>query len=249
MAEEEEVDIREMLAEGKDLDKLVILARSRDGYFKKLIECLDDDLWVVSKNALVVIRELLEEKDEIQEPLATKLVSMVRKSEATLLTYEIGKTFGKLAVLEPPLIRRMIPILFANYNIGNPKVKINMTYVIEEIARSNPNLLASVIGDVKKMLYSNSRDDILVALNFIAALGGHNFVYVAPYLPRLLDLLHHENEVVRAAAIETLSDLAMNNRKLRKVVIEKLEELNDPDSLVRRVTRENISKLMAAEKG
>ena len=80
-----------------------------------MIRSLDDDLWIVAKNALTVISKLLEKRKELYNPLITKLMGMIRKSEATLLTQEIAKTFGKIAKNNPQLLRKVIPILFANY--------------------------------------------------------------------------------------------------------------------------------------
>lgn len=245
--EDEEINIRELLANGEKLEKVLILAESDEKYLNELIRSLDDDLWIVAKNALTVISKLLEKRKELYNPLITKLMGMIRKSEATLLTQEIAKTFGKIAKNNPQLLRKVIPILFANYNIGNWKIKINMAYVIEEIARSNPSLLATIMSDIKEMLLSNDPNDKLVALNFIVALGEHNFAYVNPYLPKLLGMSQDRNEIVRASALEALISLAEKNKKFRKIVLAKLEELDDPSPLVQKVIQNGMSRLAIKE--
>jgi len=244
---DEEVNIRELLATGEDLDKVFLLAEKDGKYFNKLIESLDDDLWIVAKNALVVISKFIENREDLHHPLVTKLMGIIRKSEATLLTQEVAKTFGKIAKQNPKLIRRVIPLLFANYNVGNWKIKINMVYVIEEIARNNPSLLTTIMRDIKEMLLSTDSNDKLVALNFVAALGEHNFVYVNPYLPKLLTMLYEKDEVVRASAIETLISLAEKNSKFRRIVLSKLEELEDPSPLVQKIAQDGISRLAIKE--
>ncbi|EHR77524.1 hypothetical protein OCC_10474 [Thermococcus litoralis DSM 5473] len=245
--EDEEINIRELLANGEDLDKILILAESNEKYLNELIGSLDDDLWIVAKNALSVISELLEKREDLYSPLITKLMGMIRKSEATLLTQEIAKTFGKIAKNNPHLLRKVIPLLFANYNIGNWKIKINMAYVIEEIARNNPSLLMTIMSDIKEMLLSSDPNDKLVALNFIVALGEHNFGYVSPYLPKLLMMAQEKNEVVKASALEALISLAEKNVKFRKIVLAKLEELDDPSPLVQRIIQNGMSKLIMKE--
>ncbi|AEH24925.1 PH0542 domain-containing protein [Pyrococcus yayanosii] len=245
---EEELDVRELLATGKDLDRVLIKARYDEEVLKELVSYLDDDLWTVVKNAISIIVILAREKEELYKPLITKLFALVKKSEAIPLTQEIAKAFGQIAKEKPELLRTMVPVLFANYRIGDPKIKVNVSYVLEEIARANPTLMAEIARDFAEMLTSRAREDKLAALNFIAAMGENGFRYVSPYLPRIISLLHDEDEIVRASAVEVLVHLGTLNDKFRKVILRRLEEFEDPSELVMKVVKEGISKLSLLEK-
>ncbi|WP_457753489.1 PH0542 domain-containing protein [Thermococcus sp.] len=241
---EEEFDIRESLATGENLDKIIIKALYDKSVFEEVIRCLDDDLWIVSKNALVVLLEIAKERRGLYKQLLSKLMSLIRKSESVPLTQEIARAFGIIAKEEPSLLRNAIPILFASYRIGNWKIKINMAYVLEEIMRTNPTLLGDIVKDIHDLLSSKDVGDRLAALNFISALGKNSLRYIGPFLPKLLNLLQDPNPVVRAAIVETLVDLAADNPKFRNLVISKLQDLNDPDPLVNRKIKEGISQLL-----
>jgi len=190
---------------------------------------------------------ITKQKPELYQPVLTKLLIMTKKSESIPLTQEIAKAFGQIAVEKPELVRSMIPMLFANYRIGNWKIRVNMVYVIEEIARANPKLLGDITKDVSQMLSSKDEKDKLAALNFLSAMGEKKFRYVSPYLPRLLRLLHDRSEVVRASTIEMLVCLAKKHAKLRKIVLSRLEEFDDPSPLVSKTVKEGISRLLLAE--
>ncbi|WP_054840163.1 PH0542 domain-containing protein [Thermococcus sp. JCM 11816] len=247
---EKELDLREVLATGEQIQEIIARAIIDREFLKEVISLLDDDLWTVQKNALRVISAIMEEIPSLQEALVTKLMVMVRKSEAVPLTQEIARTFGLLARINPPEeVRKVVPIIFANYRLGDPKIKINMTYVLEEIMRANPSLLSGVFKDIGILLTSKNNADKLAALNFIAALGGDNGLkYVTPFLPKLFALLNDKDEVVRASAVETLEKLAEKNKKLRVIVIEKLKEMKDPSDLVKRKIEEALSRLLLLEK-
>ncbi|ASJ17486.1 hypothetical protein A3L04_10600 [Thermococcus chitonophagus] len=245
---EEELDIRESLANSENLDKILILAKYEEDVLKKLIELLDDDLWTVAKNALSIILVIAKSKQDLYEPLIKKLFAMIKKSEAIPLTQEIARAFGQIAKDRPELIRSMIPVLFANYRIGDAKTKINVSYALEEIARANPELMGVIARDFAEMLTSKRREDKLAALNFIEAMGENNFRFVSPFLPRIISLLHDRDEIVRASAVEALVHLATLNDKLRKVIIRRLEEFEDPSELVMRAVREGLSRLTLLER-
>lgn len=132
---EKELDLREVLATGEQIQEIIARAIIDREFLKEVISLLDDDLWTVQKNALRVISAIMEEIPSLQEALVTKLMVMVRKSEAVPLTQEIARTFGLLARINPEEVRKVVPIIFANYRLGDPKIKINMTYVLEEIMR------------------------------------------------------------------------------------------------------------------
>jgi len=244
---EEELDLRELLATGENLDEVIIRSGYDENLLKEIISYLDDDLWTVQKNALIVLMEVLEEHEELYEPLLRKLLVMIRKSEAVPLTLEIARMVGKLSKLKPELVKGAAPIIFANYRIGDPKIKINMAYVIEEIMRENPALLGNIVKDIASMLTSPNEMDRLAALNFIAALGENSGKYVTPFLPRLLSLLHDKNELVRASVVESLAEIAANNRRFRKIIKAKLSELNDRSELVMKNVREGLMKISLAE--
>ncbi|AFK22189.1 hypothetical protein Py04_0587 [Pyrococcus sp. ST04] len=224
------------------------MAKYEEDVLKKLIELLDDDLWTVAKNALAIIMVIAKSRDDLYEPLIKKLFAMIKKSEAIPLTQEIARAFGQIAKEKPELIRSLIPVLFANYRIGDAKTKINVGYAIEEIARANPELMKSIARDFAEMLVSKRKEDKLAALNFIEAMGENNFRFVSPYLPRIINLLHDKDEVVRASAVEALVHLATLNDKLRKVIIRRLEEFDDPSDLVMKAVKEGLSKLTLLEK-
>ncbi|HII60886.1 PH0542 domain-containing protein [Pyrococcus horikoshii] len=245
--EEEEFDIREALANGEHLEKILIMAKYDESVLKKLIELLDDDLWTVVKNAISIIMVIAKTREDLYEPMLKKLFSLLKKSEAIPLTQEIAKAFGQMAKEKPELVKSMIPVLFANYRIGDEKTKINVSYALEEIAKANPMLMASIVRDFMSMLSSKNREDKLTALNFIEAMGENSFKYVNPFLPRIINLLHDGDEIVRASAVEALVHLATLNDKLRKVVIKRLEELNDTSSLVNKTVKEGISRLLLLE--
>lgn len=245
---EKELDLGEVLATGEQIQEIIARAIIDREFLKEVISLLDDDLWTVQKNALRVISAIMEEIPSLQEALVTKLMVMVRKSEAVPLTQEIARTFGLLARINPEEVRKVVPIIFANYRLGDPKIKINMTYVLEEIMRANPSLLSGVFKDIGILLTSKNNADKLAALNFIAALGDNGLKYVTPFLPKLFALLNDKDEVVRASAVETLEKLAEKNKKLRAIVIEKLKEMKDPSDLVKHKVEEALSRLLLLEK-
>ncbi|ALM75337.1 PH0542 domain-containing protein [Thermococcus barophilus] len=243
----DELEIREALATGENLDRIIIKALYDDSVLEELMKYLDDDLWIVSKNALITLLEVAKEKKALYRLLLSRLMTLIRKSEAVPLTQEIAKAFGVIAKEKPDLLRKAIPILFASYRIGNWKIKVNMSYVLEEIMRSNPMLLGNIIDDIKNMLSSKETADKLSALNFISALSENDFRYIGPFLPKILNLLYDPNPVVRAAVVETLVELGMKNEKFRVLVLSKLQDLNDEDTLVRKKISEGISKLLLKE--
>ncbi|MDK2869891.1 MAG: hypothetical protein PWP39_1126 [Pyrococcus sp.] len=244
---DEEFDIREALANGEHLEKILIMAKYDEEILKKLIELLDDDLWTVAKNALSIIMIIARSKEELYKPLVKKLFALLKKSEAVPLTQEIARAFGQLAKEKPELIRSMIPVLFANYRIGDEKTRINVSYALEEIAKANPMLMSTIAKDFINMLSSKRREEKLVALSFIEAMGENGFRYVNPFLPRIISLLHDEDEIVRASAVEALVHLATLNDKLRKVIIKRLEEMDDQSYLVNKVIKEGLSRLLLLE--
>ncbi|WP_054840927.1 PH0542 domain-containing protein [Thermococcus peptonophilus] len=249
---EEELDLREALATGERMQEIIARAAIDKEFLKEIIGLLDDDLWTVQKNALRVLSAIIEETPELQSALVTKLMVMVRRSESVPLTQEIARTFGLLSRINPEEVRKVVPIIFANYRLGgDPKIKINMTYVLEEIMRANPSLLSGVFKDIGGVLLtSKSNADKLAALNFISALGGDNGLrYVTPFLPKLFALLNDKDDVVRASAVETLAKLAEKNKKLRAIVIEKFKELDERSGLVKRKVDEALSELLLLEKG
>ncbi|WP_010477626.1 PH0542 domain-containing protein [Thermococcus zilligii] len=243
----EDADLREALATGEDLDELIVRA-SHDGEFlRELIKYLDDDLWIVQKNSLMVIMSAIGEHEELFDPLLRKLLTMIRKSEAIPLTIEIAKAVGLLSKLKPDLVKNTVPVLFANYRVGDPKIKVNMTYVLEEIMRQNPVLFGNMFRDITALLNSPDETDRLAALNFISALGENGSRYVTPFLPKLLALLYDRDEVVRASAVETLTDVAVNNPKFRNIIKTKLSELRDRSGLVIIKVQEGLRKIALAE--
>ncbi len=244
---EEELDVREVLATGERLDELIVRASYDRGILNEVIKYLDDDLWIVQKNALIVIMNVIEEYGELMEPLVRKLLVMVRKSEAVPLTLEIARTIGLISKIKPELIQGMVPVILANYRIGDPKIRINMAYIIEEIMRNNPKLLGNIVREIASMLTSPDEMDRLVALNFISALADNHTRYVTPFLPRLLSLLYDKNEIVRVSVIETLTELALKNPKFRKIIKAKLQELEDRSEIVREKVKEGLTKIALAE--
>ncbi|AMQ18341.1 PH0542 domain-containing protein [Thermococcus peptonophilus] len=246
---EEELDLREALATGERMQEIIARAAIDKEFLKEIIGLLDDDLWTVQKNALRVLSAIIEETPELQSALVTKLMVMVRRSESVPLTQEIARTFGLLSRINPEEVRKVVPIIFANYRLGDPKIKINMTYVLEEIMRANPSLLSGVFKDIGVLLTSKSNADKLAALNFISALGDNGLRYVTPFLPKLFALLNDKDDVVRASAVETLAKLAEKNKKLRAIVIEKFKELDERSGLVKRKVDEALSELLLLEKG
>ena len=241
---EEERDLREALATGEKLDDIIIRASVDENLRKRVIELLDDDLWTVQKNALKVILSLEDLSEEFYDQLISKLMVMIRRSEAVPLTQEIAKGFGILSKKFPEKIRRVIPVIFANYRIGDPKIKINMAYVLEEIMRQNPTLLTNVFRDISFMLSSREATDKLTALNFVAALAENGTRYVTPFLPKLFLLLDDRDELVRASTVEVLLGIAGSNEKLKGIIISKLEEYsNDPSPLVRKKIEEGLLRL------
>lgn len=245
---EEELDIREILASGKELDKILVYAMRDKEVLKQVISYLDDDLWIVAKNALLVLLEVAKEKPELYEPLISKLMVMIRKSEAVPLTQEIARAFGVLSKEKPEMVRKVVPIIFASYWIGSWKIRVNMGYVLEEIMRANPLLLGDMIKDISHLLTSKESADKLAALNFISALSENGFRYISPFLPKLLNLLYDKDPIVRAAAVETLVELGAKNKGFRKIVLAKLQDLEDTDSLVNRKIKEGISRLSLRER-
>ncbi|KUK16832.1 MAG: hypothetical protein PWP49_1791 [Thermococcaceae archaeon] len=245
--EEEAFDMREALATGENLDKVLAYAFVHEEYLKELISYLDDDLWTVSKNALSILLQIAKDRPELYEPMLSKMMAMIHKSESVPLTQEIARAFGQIAKARPELVKRVMPVLFASYRVGDIKTRVNMVYVIEEIARSNPHLLSDLVADIKLLITSKDEKDKLTALNFVTALGENNFAYVRPFLHYLLGLLNDENEVVRASTVESLVLLAENNEKFRKLVLSKLKEINDTSELVRKVVKEGIIRLTMKE--
>ncbi|AFN03131.1 hypothetical protein PFC_00790 [Pyrococcus furiosus COM1] len=231
------------------MEKILVMAKYDERILEELIKLLDDDLWTVAKNSLTILVTLAKTRKELYEPLVKKLFVMLKKSESIPLTQEVARALGQIAKERPQLIRSLVPILFANYRIGDAKIKINLSYALEEIARANPELMRDIARDIFSMLSSKNREEKLAALNFIEAMGENQFRYVAPYLPRLIALLHDRDEVVRASVVEALVHLARTNEKLRKVVIRKLEEFEDNSSLVMKAVREGLSLLTLLERG
>lgn len=244
---EEELDIRESLASGEGLEEVVLRASYDKEFLKEVIKYLDDDLWIVQKNAITVILSVLEDHEEIAEPFFRKLMVLIRKSEAVPLTLEIARAVGKLAKLRPDVVRTSVPVLFANYRIGDPKIKVNMAYVLEEIMRQNPVLLGNIVREIASMLSSPDETDRLAALSFIEALGENSGRFVTPFLPRLLVLLHDKNELIRAATVETLADIAVSNPKFRKLIKTKLSEMKDNSELVMKSVMEGLARISLAE--
>ena len=245
---EEELDIREALATGEHIDELIVQATHNKEFLKKIIQYLDDDLWIVQKNALRIVVEAIKDIPELHESLITKLMVMLRKSEAIPLTQEIARAFGVLVKINPEKVARVIPAIFANYRIGDPKIKVNMAYVLEEIMRVNPLLLGNVFKDISYMLTSKETTEKLTALNFISALGENGLRYITPFLPKLFALLHDKDEIVRASTVETLIHMAKLNSKLRKIILSKLEEIDDESELVSKKVKEGLIKLTTLER-
>ncbi len=245
----EELDVREALATGEHMDELIVKATMDREFLKEVLKYLDDDLWTVQKNALRVVIEALREVPELHESLITKLMVMLRKSEAVPLTQEIARAFGVMAKVDPQKVSKVVPAVFANYRVGDPKIKVNMAYVLEEIIRVKPSLLGNVFRDIGYMLVSKDSTDKLTALNFISALGENGLRYVTPFLPKLFALLHDRDEIVRASAVETLVHIAELNPKLRKIIRSKLEEMDERSDLVRKKIEEGLTRLTILERG
>lgn len=246
---DEEFDLREALATGEGIQDVIVRATVDKEFLKKVVELLDDDLWTVQKNALRVVIEAMRDMPELHDSLITKLMVMLRRSEAVPLTQEIARAFGVLAEIAPEKVAKVTPVIFANYRVGDPKIKVNATYVLEEILRARPSLLGNVLRDISFMLTSKETSDKLAALNFILALSDKGIKYVTPFLPKLFMLLHDKNELVRASAVETLVALGEANEKLRKIVLSKLEEIKDDRSeLVQRKVKDGISRLILLER-
>ena len=245
---EEELDIREALATGEHIDELIMQATLNRDFLKRIIQYLDDDLWIVQKNALRIVVEAIKDIPELHESLITKLMVMLRKSEAIPLTQEIARAFGVLVKINPEKVAKVIPAIFANYRIGDPKIKVNMAYVLEEIMRVNPLLLGNIFRDISYMLTSKETTEKLTALNFISALGENGLRYITPFLPKLFALLHDNDEIVRASTVETLIHVAELNPKLRKIILSKLEEMNDESELVSKRIKEGLVKLTTLER-
>ncbi|NJE02501.1 PH0542 domain-containing protein [Thermococcus sp. JdF3] len=238
-----ELDIREALATGEGVEEVLIRATASKETLKEVLLLLDDDLWTVQKNALRVIVEVVKDMPELHESLITKLMVMLRRSEAVPLTQEIARAFGVLAEVVPDTVSRVLPAIFANYRVGDPKIKVNMAYVLEEIMRVKPALLGNIFRDIGYMLTSRDTTDKLTALNFISALGENGIRYVSPFLPKLFSLLHDRDEVVRASTVETLVRIAELNEKLRKIIQAKLEEVDDRSDLVTKKVEEGLTRL------
>ncbi len=245
---EEELDVREALATGERMDELIVKATVDKEFLKEILKYLDDDLWTVQKNALRVVIEALRESPELHDSLITKLMVMLRKSEAVPLTQEIARAFGVLADIDPEKVSKVVPAIFANYRVGDPKIKINMAYVLEEIIRVKPSLLGNVFRDIGYMLVSKDNTDKLTALNFISALGENGLRYVTPFLPKMLALLHDRDEIVRASAVETLVHIAELNPKLGKIIRSKLEEMDERSDLVKKKIEGGLTKLTILER-
>lgn len=247
MEEGGELDLREALATGEHIDEIAVRATLDRDFLKEVLKYLDDDLWIVQKNALRVVVEAIQEIPELHESFITKLMVMLRKSESIPLTQEIARAFGVLAEVNPEKVAKVAPAIFANYRVGDPKIKVNMAYVLEEIMRVNPTILGNVFRDIGYMLTSKDTTDKLTALNFISALGERGIIYITPFLPKLFALLHDRNEIVRASTVETLTHVAELNPKLRKLILSKLEEMNDGSELVAKKVREGLNKLIILE--
>lgn len=245
---EEELDVREALATGERMDELIVKATVDKEFLKEILKYLDDDLWTVQKNALRVVIEALRESPELHDSLITKLMVMLRKSEAVPLTQEIARAFGVLADIDPEKVSKVVPAIFANYRVGDPKIKVNMAYVLEEIIRVRPSLLGNVFRDIGYMLVSKDNTDKLTALNFISALGENGLRYVTPFLPKMLALLYDKDEIVRASTVETLIHVAELNPKLRKIIRSKLEEMDERSDLVRKKIEDGLTKLTILER-
>lgn len=245
---EEEFDLREALTTGERLEEIIARASINKEFLKEVIQLLDDDLWTVQKNALRVVVEVIKEMPEFHESLLTKLMVMLRRSEAVPLTQEIARAFGVLAEVAPEKARKVVPVIFANYRLGDPKIKVNSIYVLEEIMKTKPSLLGNVFKDIGFMLVSKDTAEKLAALNFISALGEKGLRYVTPFLPKLFALLQDPDELVRTSAVETLVVLGEKNDKLRKVVISKLQSIEEDNSeLVQKKLREGLKRLLLLE--
>ncbi|EEB74312.1 sister chromatid cohesion protein PDS5 [Thermococcus sp. AM4] len=244
---EEELDVREALATGEKLDEVIVRASYDKDVLDQVIKYLDDDLWIVQKNALIVIMNVIEDHEELIDPLLRKLLVMIRKSEAIPLTLEIARAIGVLSRIKPELVRGAVPVILANYRIGDPKIRINMAYVLEEIMRNNPRLLGNIAREIASMLTSPDETDRLAALNFISALAENQTRYATPFLPRLLSLLYDRNEIVRISAVETLTELALKSPKFRKIIKVKFQELNDRSELVMEKVKEGLMRIALAE--
>lgn len=247
MSPDEELEIREALATSEKLDEVMVRVHYDRKVLDEVVRCLDDDLWTVQKNALIVLMNVVEGHEEILDPLLRKLLVLIRKSEAVPLTLEIAKAIGKLSKLKPDLVRGSVPVILANYRIGDLKIRINMAYVLEEIMRNNPRLLGNITREIAGMLTSPDETDKLAALNFISALAENQARYAAPFLPRLISLLYDRNEIVRISAVETLTELAIKSPKFRKIIKAKLQDLNDRSELVMGKVREGLMKIALAE--
>ncbi|WP_297417119.1 PH0542 domain-containing protein [Thermococcus sp.] len=245
---EEELDVREALATGEHMDELIVRATIDKEFLRDILKYLDDDLWTVQKNALRVVMEALRDTPELHESLITKLMVMLRKSEAVPLTQEIARAFGVMAEVAPKRVSKVVPAVFANYRVGDPKIKVNMAYVLEEIIRVKPSLLGNVFRDIGYMLVSKDSTDKLTALNFISALGENGLRYVTPFLPKLLALLHDRNEIVRASAVETLVHISELNPKLGKIIRSKLEGLDERSDLVMKKIEDGLTRLTILER-
>lgn len=186
---------------------------------------------------------------DLHESLITKLLVMLRKSEAIPLTQEIARAFGVLVEINPEKVAKVVPAIFANYRVGDPKIKVNMAYVLEEIMRVNPSLLGNVFRDIGYMLTSKDTTDKLTALNFISALGENGLRYISPFLPKLFTLLYDKDEIVRASTVETLIHIVELNPKLRKIIRSKLEEMDDRSDLVTKKVKEGLTRLIIIERG
>ncbi|ANF22008.1 PH0542 domain-containing protein [Thermococcus piezophilus] len=246
---EKELDIREALATGKHINEIIIQATLNKEFLKEVLHYLDDDLWIVQKNALRVVVEAIREMPDLHESLITKLLVMLRKSEAIPLTQEIARAFGVLVEINPEKVAKVVPAIFANYRVGDPKIKVNMAYVLEEIMRVNPSLLGNVFRDIGYMLTSKDTTDKLTALNFISALGENGLRYISPFLPKLFTLLYDKDEIVRASTVETLIHIVELNPKLRKIIRSKLEEMDDRSDLVTKKVKEGLTRLIIIERG
>jgi hypothetical protein len=197
---------------------------------------------------LRVVVEAIREAPELHESLVTKLLVMLRKSEAVPLTQEIARAFAVLAEIDPERVSKVVPAIFANYRVGDPKIKVNTAYVLEEIMRVKPQLLGNVFRDIGYMLTSKETTDKLTALNFISALGENGLRYVSPFLPKLFMLLYDRDEIVRASAVETLVAIAEANTKLRGIIRSKLEEVDDRSELVMKKIEEGLTRLVVLER-
>jgi len=244
---EEELDVREALATGERLGELIVRIEHEDDLLRQVISYLDDDLWIVQKNAIISIMTVVENRRELHDPLLRKLLVMIRKSEAVPLTLEIAKAIGKFSKIRPDLVRRAAPVIFANFRIGDPKIKVNMAYVLEEIMRQNPVLLGNIVREIMGLLSSPDEMDRLAALNFISALGENKGRYVTPFLPRLFALLNEKDELLKVSTIETLSEVAVANPKLRKIIKAKLSEVQEGSELVMKTLQKGLTQIALAE--